>query len=121
MNSSPFQSLVHTATNEDDYTPLHRAVLGSHLEIARSNEGFDGIHVPRLIFPEEINPKDANTNSILFGFHHFLGISLFVTEKEIGAEVPDPSRNLDWEDEEGLFQEATFEGGFKVTAHRIRD
>ncbi|KAL2612499.1 hypothetical protein R1flu_024191 [Riccia fluitans] len=35
MDSSPFQSLVHTARDEDDYTPLHRAVLGGHLEIAR--------------------------------------------------------------------------------------
>ncbi|KAL3683604.1 hypothetical protein R1sor_001626 [Riccia sorocarpa] len=35
MNSSPFQSLVHTARDLDDYTPLHRAVLGGHLEIAR--------------------------------------------------------------------------------------
>ncbi|KAL2644584.1 hypothetical protein R1flu_012171 [Riccia fluitans] len=34
MNSSPFQSLVHSARDEDE-TPLHRAVLGGHLEINR--------------------------------------------------------------------------------------
>ncbi|BBN16615.1 hypothetical protein MPTK1_7g07850 [Marchantia polymorpha subsp. ruderalis] len=35
LNSSPFQSLVHTARDADEYTALHRAVVGGHLGVAR--------------------------------------------------------------------------------------
>ncbi|BFI40207.1 hypothetical protein MPTK2_7g07200 [Marchantia polymorpha subsp. ruderalis] len=35
LNNSPLNSLVNTAVDDDEYTALHRAVVGKHLEVAR--------------------------------------------------------------------------------------